>query len=167
MNKLIIEGVIEIEAHGWLYISQSTSSDFLATSLVRQFSPDRLQSKYDREMLTVQKMLSLHGLAFDSPERRQIVGEIERLSEDYSNSFRVIFEPLANQGEKLVLEGVLIAEGEELTFESPHRSGFLGTILLEHFKPDLRSSVNEELEDEVSVGLGRFRIIFEQIARKP
>lgn len=164
MAKLIIEGIVEIEDHGWLYINQPLSSDFLAALLVKHFSPARLQSKYDREMLTVQKMSSLDGLAFDSPERRRIVEEIERLSEDYSNSFRVIFEPLANQGEKLTLEGDLVVEGAELSFESQNRNGFLGDILLEHFKPDLPS--DEDLEDEVWVDLGSFRIVFEQIIRK-
>ena len=167
MNELIIEGIIEIEDHGWLYINQPTSSDFLATLLVNHFSPDRLQSKYDREMLTVQKMLSLNGLALDSPERRRIVEEIERLGEDYSNPLRVIFEPLAKQGEKLILEGDLIAEGAELSLQSSNRNGFLGKILLEHFKPNLPSIEDEELEADVSVGLGPFRIVFEQMARKP
>ena len=166
MSRLIIEGTIEVEGHGWLYINQPTSSDFLASLLVKHFSPGHLLSKYDRDLLASQEILSLQGLAFDSPERRHIVEEIEQLSEDYSNSFRMTFEPLANQGKELILKGDLIVEGAELSFQSSSRNGFLGTILLEQFQPDLPSAMDEDLEDDVSINLGAFRIIFEPITRK-
>lgn len=166
MKKFVIEGQIEIEGHGWLFIDKPTSSDSLAALLVGHFSPSRLHSKYEREMLAVQKIRLLDGLPPDSSERRRIVEEIEQLIEDYSNYFQITFEPLADQGEKLILRGYLIVEGTEMTFESSRRSGFLGAILLEHFRPGLSSNRDNNSEDEESIGLGPFRIVFEQISEK-